>query len=188
MVRLALGVILQCALLAGLGDRGTVTYFLFGVIGIAIVLNLSAVPNLDARSSVLMVVGSCSAYAIAYVLAGVLLPPLTGKSSFGAIDFITPLSDAKEIALATAVAGLVGGMLFAVVAFLLLFRHAWLLTAFSIGALTVPSALAFSHQRYLFSLGYGNTFLVHNIAWLVLFTAGLGGAIALHGRAILSRA
>lgn len=185
LTRLAIGVAALCALLTVLDftnehapevldvPRGvafaiTGPYFPASV-GLAIVVSFATVPNLAASSRVLMGVACFSCY----VLASRLAPHLVREVGMGS---------------AVAVAGLVGGTLFAMAVHALLFRRPDPAMSLLVGALTIPSVLVFTFERRLFALGYGNTFLLFHIAWYLLFALGLGAAAALRGRAVGSRA
>jgi hypothetical protein len=149
--------------------------YALGSVGLAIVVNIAARPNLAAKSSVLM----CIASFFTYVLAARLAPHLVGVVVRGS---------------AIAVAGFVGGTLFAMAAHRLLFGTLDPAMSFFVGALTVPSGFVFTFEERHFDVGYADPdfvfheiFFLFHIAWYVLFALGLGAAAALRGRTVGSR-
>ncbi len=170
LVRLAIGIVVLCALVALLHPirGGEPIPWIVGSVGLAVVVNIAARPTLAARSSVLMGVASFGLYFVA--LRSV--PHLVGD-----------LGTAPAIA----ATGFMSGTLFAMVAHGLVFRRPDLAMSLFVGALTVPFGLVFTFERRLFALGYGDTFLLFHIAWYLLFVLGFGAAAALRGRTVGSR-
>ena len=185
LVRLAIGVVVLCAVVPALplllrsdspvvlNVLGSVTFvaagpYALGSVGLAIVVNIAARPNLAAKSSVLM----CIASFLTYVLAARLAPHLVEAGN-------------REFAMA----GFVGGTLFAMAVHRLLFLRPDPAMSFLVGALTVPAGLVLTFEDRHVDLGYAfhNTFVLFHLAWYLLFALGLGAAAALRGRTVGSR-
>jgi hypothetical protein len=170
LVRLLVGVVVLCAIYPFAIALGGANALVLGAIGIAVVVNVSAVPNLPARSSILMCSVSGGLYLL--VVFAVFYSPLVFDDPEGSV---------------VAVTGFIGGTLLAGVAHYLLFQRSDPAMSLFVGALTVPSGLAFTIERHVLAADHGSPVLVHHLAWFVLFAFGLGSAAALRGRTVGSR-
>lgn len=181
---MVLGIVLELTLCVAIGRVDRFAWLLFNAVCIAVVLNTAVVPNLSARSSVLMVLASCGLCAFAtwltlelYSTAAAIAPrPVVPNRDFFSLLFFSLDFDVHP--LAAAVAGFAGGALFALIAHFLFFRSFAPLTSLAIGALTVPSGLVLSGEHDL---------PLHTIAWCLLFIGGFGAAAAVHGRVVTWR-
>ena len=187
LVRLAVGTVggfvLQVALAVVIGR---VEFWVLSLaVVLAVVINTSAVPNVAARSSVLMVLASCGLCVFAAWLtfnhsgtAEALVPrPVApcGRFRFG--SFPLCLGDMMH-PLAAVFSGFTGGTLFALIAHFLIFRTFAPFAALAVGALTVPSGLVLSDER---------SWVLHGVVWYLLFLAGFGASAAVHGRVVWRR-